>query len=311
MNAFNSVKVGYVFQKAMAGLEGKIEKEEESRKPSVTQVRANVFIPRHLHLTSPNLVLPKQPKHADCRLTSTPRKTPGTKTPDLETQKNTGMGGVFFFFFAIRVPGRCIRSGARPNRQLSAVQGTQPTTQRAALRREACFGKCTSTMTPETWLVLNRLQQGAPGAGTGDWLFWRQCPVRRGGGDVMHTVWWRAWKSKCTVYGLFDGRGHDVSTRQTATLRAVSLRSERRPKGPACLGCFPCFALAEEIARRFSRGTGPATCRVLKTKEEVYGNPITAWVTPCHTHARNPWGLSFFFCHLMYIIIGRSSKTQG
>lgn len=160
MNVFNSVKVGYVFQKAMAGLEGKIEKEEESRKPSVTQVRASVFIPRHLHLTSPNLVLPKQPKHADCRLTSTPRKTPGTRTPDLETQKKHGHR-FLFFFFAIRVPGRCIRSGARPNRQLSAVQGTRPTTQRAALRREACFGKCKSTMTPETWLVLNRLQQGA------------------------------------------------------------------------------------------------------------------------------------------------------
>ncbi|KAK8917395.1 hypothetical protein VCV18_009859 [Metarhizium anisopliae] len=41
MNVFNSVKVGYVFQKAMEGLEGKIEKEEESRKPPVHSLRGS------------------------------------------------------------------------------------------------------------------------------------------------------------------------------------------------------------------------------------------------------------------------------
>lgn len=130
MNVFNSVKVGYVFQKAMEGLEGKIEKEEESRKPSVTQVRANVFIPRHLHLTSPNLVLPKQPKHADCRLTSTPRKTPGTRTPDLETQKKHGHRFLFFFRYPCSRPVHSLRGSPKQ----AAVSGSGDAADHSACR---------------------------------------------------------------------------------------------------------------------------------------------------------------------------------
>lgn len=71
--------------------------------------------------------------------------------------------------------------------------------------------------------------------------------TKRGGGDVMHTVLVARVEEQVRCYGLFDGRGHDVSTRQTATLRAVSLRSERRPKGLPALDIFHVLHLRRKL----------------------------------------------------------------
>lgn len=112
--------------------------------------------------------------------------------------------------------------------------------------------------------------------------------TKRGSGDVMHTVLVARVEEEVRRYRLFDGRGYDVSTRQTATFMLRVSRCGRKDGQKGLPWMFSMFCTCGENARRFSRGTGPATCRVLKTKE-VYGDPITAWVTPDYTHTRNPW----------------------